>query len=173
MARIFSDVGYTTETWTATGATLQWGGGGAAELSPDQLVNLVLTGVQLTFQRRLSPIYPLASASGQRKRINLASAPSGVLVVQGMIGPNSVALDAFLAAASKPCKTKDEMLRVTITPFGTECTSGTDVSSGSWILDGLELSQIGLTIRSAEVATIEVPLQFEFTGLTIEDTAVG
>lgn len=104
-------------------------------------------------------------------------APNGTLRITGIYSPTAQSLSDFIEAVSKECKTTKDSVNIVIRPFGNlkcstslesvekEAAKAAKEPHGELHLKGLELASIGLTIQGGEVAIVNLPLVFTFTGL--------
>ena len=156
--KIFTNSIDQTETWIAGGAALTWQlGTGTAELS-----TLVVQGIEATYSRTISPIFPIAVSSNKMKRINILGSPTGTLTIQSILGPNTKSLSAFLAAVGKGCK--NEGVSMTLTPFVEGCDGSNSVK---YTFTGVELESLSVTIQGGVVPIVQQPMRFQFTGMLL------
>lgn len=164
---IFTNRQYTTETWSAQGATLNYYQGlNSAAMSP---LPLLIANFTMNYQRSVGAVYPVnADPSNNMCKINICGAPRGSLTISSIFSPGQGAnLADFLRKAGSECKGPDQQIGVFITPIGGACvTSGNNMNSFQNItfhLEGLELESLGLSVQGGEQAMVNQPLVFSFT----------
>lgn len=164
---IFSNPYKDTETWAAQGAIVQWGTGEIAEAAtattglPFMMINL-----QMQYARSLSSFFPInGDGANNMTKINISGAPRGTLQVGAIYGPDATGVKAFVDAASKSCKTAAEQVVISIKPFGNAPCTNTKFAAPEFILKGLEMEQLGLSIQGGEAAVVNLPTVYSFTSL--------
>jgi hypothetical protein len=130
---------------------------------------LLMMSISLSFQRRISKQYPINTAANKATQVNLSSAPIGQLQVSSIFSPNPKELSDFIYQLSQGCSDKECWLL--LQPFGNQCTGNTVTTtkkSASYLIGGVILEQMGLTIQGGETASIDQPLVFSFNELVLE-----
>ncbi len=160
---IFNNPYKTTETWTSQGAIIEY----YVKGQNAEAVPLMIAGLNLTFSRQKASYYPLnQNATGGATKINVNGAPQGALGITAIYCPTPGKIKEFLEKAARDCVQAGEELVVTIRPFGNvKCGNTTVTEQQKFELTGVELVTLGLTIQSAEVTIVNMPLQFQFTDL--------
>lgn len=160
---IFNNPYKTIESWSAQGAVINWG----TSNTPSAPIPLIANSLNLTYAQQVSSIYPLnTSPSGAKKKINIKGAPNGNLTIGSVFSPTHQNLAAFIQAVTKDCKTENDQVTITIRPFG-DIQCDTEVGTVLY-LTGVDCSQIQLGIQGGEVAIVNMPMVFTFTGLDWE-----
>jgi len=165
-AHIFYNKGWDTEQWGAGGMLVTWSYSGGTSTE----VPMLMTGVEMTYQRASTDQYPVnVVPGGNMKRILINGMPSGGLRCQTIIGPTSCGLYSFLERAGKPCGDPIEMQ---LQPYATTCQDAT--GSGAVIpvmyyLKGVVLDSFSHSVSSSQAGIIIVSggLNFSFTEMTI------
>lgn len=162
-----------TSQWTVDGAIVTYGKGTSVADFESDIVPLYMSSIQMTFQRRAQPMFPLnTSKSGTRKRLMINLPPEGTLQTVGLYGPSGDSLKTFFETFSSPCA--DGSRTLYLHPFSYTC-EWTDTSSSStgaqkaakhgWKLYGVTLETVGMQINGQEPTLCNLPLTFRFTGL--------
>lgn len=161
---IFNNPYQNTETWSAQGALLKWAGGGVTN-NP-----MLVLQINIAFQRTIQPLYPIASDSESRKKINMVGAPRGQMTIGSIFTPSATGLGEFLRAVGSPCKKATDSVTVTLTPFGDVCKdgkTGAQVNGETFTLTGVELESVGVQIQGGEVAVVNMPTTYSFTDMSL------
>ena len=190
VTNIFSNPYKITESWSAQGAVVNWGEGydtdnngvldfNALDVSKDltKKCPLMITGINLDYSRQSQQIYPLNSdGNGNSTKVTIKGAPQGILQITSVYSPIAESITKFLEACSRDCVKAGTGVWMTIRPFGDiKCTTktGTDVLADYsivWTLTGVELNRLGLQMQSGPTTIVQMPLNFEFTNLYIDDS---
>lgn len=166
--KIFQNPYSSTETWSSQGAVITWYTGSNGGADAAAMVPLLASAIQISYQRRLSPFYPLNQKQGSLKKCVIAGAPTGNLTISSIYAPTSSDMTTFLAAVSKSCKTDADQVTIIIHPYGTSpCKTGAyDYQDQSFKLTGVDLESLGLSMQGGEAAYTTMPLTFSFSDLT-------
>ena len=163
-----------TETWSSQGALVQWGTGDAAT----KQFPLMMLKLDMQYQRSLSSFYPInPDTAGNLTKYNIAGAPKGTLSVSSIYGPTIQGLNDFLEAVTRGCVLAEDAVTISILPFGNlNCTPDGRVSdpdnpelmANQWfVLSGVEMESIALSITGGEAAIVNLPQTYSFTMLEI------
>lgn len=159
-------------TWSAQGAIVKWGTG--ADNADANDFPLVMLNLTVSFGRTLQKFFPIAQVEGQSTQINIGGAPRGTMQVGAIFAPYNDQLVTFLNAVGKECKNRSEGVNVSIMPFGNQtCSGDSEESPGfnnqvKFTLKNVELETLGVTIQGGEVAIVNFPTTYSFTGLGLE-----
>lgn len=161
---IFNNPYKTTETWSAQGALVKWSGGKVGNGNP-----LLVLQIQIQYQRSVQPFYPIASSAATRTKINMVGAPRGQMTIGSIFTPSATGLKQFLEAVGSACKDKENMITMTLQPFGDTCKNGKSSQSngGVFKLTGVELESVGVQIQGGEVAVVNMPTTYSFTDMDL------
>lgn len=158
------------QTWSAQGAIVKWGiGENATKDMP-----LVMMNLTMSYGRQLQKFFPICQdADGVPTQINIGGAPRGTLQIGAIFAPYSDSLSDFLSAVAKECKSKADGVYLTIMPFGNQkCAGDGDVqefnNNVSFTLKNVELETVGVSIQGGEVAIVNFPTNYSFTGLDLK-----
>lgn len=177
---VFKNSYSSAESWAATGAYLTWASSASGDVDTGEGLTgngqqttesdfpLYITGVTVQYSRDLRPLYPINFNSGSLKKLTLIGNPTGVLEIQGVVGPTQD-VRSFLEAAGAACFKDGDGLTVRLTPYHRSCNSdktSLDVSestSSRLLLTGVVLQRYALQIQSQEAFTlIQQPLTLSF-----------
>ena len=180
--KIFTNQYDATDTWSAQGATVQWGKGAyvaGQDYSGTQgdVFPLLMQQVQVTYSRRAQEVAGINSDNkGNRKRYRIYDAPTGELRVTSIFSPYPNKLKAFLEAVSKDCKQSNEQVWLSLSPFGRlSCSQGTGATEasntslntfGKFMLFDVDLETLGLQIQAGQNgsgAVSTMPMVFSFS----------
>ena len=162
MADLFQSNQVDTYSFVSGGAIVTWSANGVTSMCP-----LMMQQLQLQYTRQIQPLYPLnVSEAGTSTRYNIMSHAQGLLNCQGLLAPFGNSLESFLQATSKDCATENDAVTLTIKPF-TTCETNNNLLSTGFTVKGLILATFGVTITGGDSSIIQLPLQFQFTSLSV------
>lgn len=167
---IFTNRQYTTETWSAQGATLNYYQGlNSAAIQP---LPLLISNFTIQYNRSVGAVYPInADPAGNMAKINICGAPRGTLTVGSIFSPTQGSdLADFIERVGAECKTPETEFGIFITPIGGACASNGSTQSFQNIvfhLQGLELEQLQVSVQGGEQALVSQPMTFSFTTLDL------
>jgi len=160
------------QTWSAQGAIVNWAVGKGTGAKSNQLP-LVMMNLTASFQRTLQKFYPIAQVQGKKKQINIGGAARGTLQIGAIFAPYGDDLEKFLEAVAKECKGDDDGVTITIRPFGNQKCTGTAGTQKfnnniAFQLKNVELESLGVSVQGGEVAIVNFPTSYSFTGLDLD-----
>jgi hypothetical protein len=176
---IFNNPYTTTQSWASQGALISWGYAGKASQGE---VPLMISGLRMTYQQQITPIFPLNASQNTATKVNIKGAPQGSLELAAIYCPNPKDIQSFIVAASRTCVPVGEEMWISLAPFGNltctytpaegESTPQTTGQISEFKLNGVELVSLGLNIQAGEVTVVNMPLNFMFTSLEINPETV-
>lgn len=160
------------QTWSAQGAIVNWSVGKGTGDADSKQLPLVMMNLTASFQRTLQKFYPIAQVQGKKKQINIGGAPRGTLQIGAIFAPYGDDLEKFLKAVAKECKGDDDGVTITIRPFGNQKCTGTagtqQFNNIAFKLKNVELESLGVSVQGGEVAIVNFPTNYSFTGLDLD-----
>ena len=180
--QVFSNQYNATETWSAQGATVEWGtlsnANPTSSVPTGDKFPLLMQNVQMTFSRRAQDVAGInTDKSGLRKRIRIYDAPVGELRITSIFSPYANQLKDFFEAVAKDCKSQSDQVWMTLSPFGRlSCSQGSNNAAsnvpasafGTFTLYDVDLETLALTIQAGQNgngAVSTMPLIMSFTDL--------
>ena len=153
---IFSNAFNATKTISADGAVVTWATSGKSSLVP-----MVMTTLQVQYQRALNPMYPVnVDTDNTRRQLIISGVPSGTFGCAAIITPDAGDLTEFLEACGAACS--KDLPNITVRPFNsTECSGGL-----SFVLYGVQLTGFSVTQQGGTMAVVNMSPSFIFTRMT-------
>lgn len=167
--QIFDNAYQSTRTLSAATMKAIWYytlPGGSQGPVQERGLPMFMTGVIIDYNRSVSPMYVLNPAEGNvDTQLNLISRPAGTLQVGSIITADQKGLRDFINAVGVTCSTESNSVNIKLEPVSGKCGG----VMHSYILMGVVLGGMRITVQSGAVATITDQLTFSFVDLRFDN----
>ena len=124
---------------------------------------MFMTGVNIRYQRGVSPMYVLNTDNGNDTQLNIVGRPSGDLTVSSIVAAYKSDLEAFLAAVGVTCANEKNSVSMRLSPIAGTCSD----AMYSYTIKGVLLNSVNVSMQSGAVAMVTDQLSFTFLDLSL------
>ena len=154
---------------SATAMRAEWyiskGGNGTTTTVSASQLPMYMTGINIAYQRGVTPMYVLNAGGSSDTQLNLIGRPAGSLTVSSVVSAYQSDLAAFLKAVGVTCSDESNTVCIKLSPIAGTCSRN---AMYSYLMRGVLLNGLNVSIQGGAVAMITDSLSFTFLDLTLE-----